>query len=72
MKIAKELVNLIDEAIAGQEKDEDIWKLVLQTFEDLNNINSTFAKASVDKFQKRLIQLLGYDPEQMQQIENLY
>jgi len=75
IKIAKKIADLIDEAIAGQEKDEDIWKLVLKTFEDLNNIDSTSVASdttSVDKFQKKIIQLLGYDPETIKQIENLY
>jgi len=72
IKIAKELASLIDNALVGEERDEEIWKLILETFEDLNGTGSAFAKASADKFEKKLIQLLGYDPEQIKQIENLY
>jgi DNA repair protein RecO (recombination protein O) len=73
IKIAKKIIDLIDEAIAGQEKDEDIWKLILGTFKDINVGNVGRATSYiVGKFQKKLIQLLGYDPEEMKQIENLY
>lgn len=75
IKIAKELVNLIDEAMVGQERDGDIWTLILKTFKTLNSAESTFVASdatSVDKFQKKLIQLLGYDPEAIKEIENLY
>lgn len=73
IKIAKELVDLIDEAMAGQERDEDIWNLILETFKDINVGNVGRATSHiVGKFQKKLIQLLGYDPEEMKEIENLY
>jgi len=72
IKIAKEIADLIDEAIAGEEKDENIWKLILNIFKDLNNVDSTYAKASVDKFQKNLIELLGYDPEHIKDLRDIY
>lgn len=73
MKIAKELVDLIDEAIAGQEQDEDVWKLILGTFKNLNNVENVGNVGDViNKFEKKLIQLLGYDPEHIKEIENLY
>jgi DNA repair protein RecO (recombination protein O) len=70
IKIAKELADLIDEAIAGQEGDENIWKLVLSAFKHLDGDNNM--SGLVKHFQKKLIQLLGYDPEMIKEIENLY
>ncbi len=72
IKIAKEIADLIDEAIVGEEKDENIWKLILNIFKDLNNVDFTYAKASVDKFQKNLIELLGYDPDEVKKVEDIY
>lgn len=54
-KKVKEIVEIIDEAIVGEEKDEDIWKLILQSFKDLD----------VKDFKEKLISLLGYDPKEM-------
>ena len=67
LKNAKEIADLIDEAIAGEEKDEDIWKLILKTFKDLN-----IGKINIKDFQKNLIKLLGYDPEQIKEVEDIY
>lgn len=61
-RIAKEIVEIIDEAIVGEEKDEAIWKLILQAFKDLN----------VQSFKKKLIAFLGYDPTQIKEIEDIY
>jgi len=72
IKIAKELMKMIDEAIVGEEGDEDIWKLILGTFKLLDSVDPAYAKASVGKFQKKLIGLLGYDPEEVKNIENIY
>ncbi len=70
IKIAKQIANLIDEAMAGQERDDDIWKLILETFETLDDARDT--KDIIIKFEKKLIQLLGYDSEHMREIESLY
>jgi DNA repair protein RecO (recombination protein O) len=67
LKNAKEIADLIDEAIVGEEKDEDIWKLILKTFKDLN-----IGKIDIKDFQKNLIKLLGYDPEQIKEVEDIY
>jgi DNA repair protein RecO (recombination protein O) len=70
--IARELADLIDEAIVGEERDEDIWNLILKTFKILDsNVGHTMSYIMAE-FEKKLIKLLGYDPETMQQIENLY
>lgn len=62
LKSAKQIAGMIDEAIVGQEKDEDVWNLILQAFKDLD----------VKNFQKKLISLLGYDPEQVKDLADLY
>jgi DNA repair protein RecO (recombination protein O) len=67
IKTAKKIADLIDEAMAGEEKDEEVWKLILKTFEKLDTEN-----VEINKFQEQLISLLGYDPEYMHAIENLY
>jgi DNA repair protein RecO (recombination protein O) len=75
IKIAKKLVDLINDALVGEERDEDIWRLILSTFEDLNVVAPASVASdatSAGKFEKRLIQLLGYDPDEMKEIENLY
>lgn len=70
IKIAKELANLIDEAIIGEEKDEQIWKLILSVYKAIN-VGSPTSNIKAD-FQKKLISLLGYDPEKMKNIEDIY
>lgn len=70
MKIARELSDLIDEALVGEEKDEDIWKLILYTFKHIKN-NKTNSSI-ISEFQRHLISFLGYDPEVIKTIENLY
>lgn len=67
LKTAKKLADLIDEALVGAERDEDVWKLILKTFEKLETDN-----IRINDFQKQLISLLGYDPEHIKEIENLY
>ena len=66
-KIAKEIADLIDEAIAGEEKDENIWKLILNIFKDLNT-----GKIDLKEFQKNFIELLGYDPEHIKDLRDIY
>ena len=70
LKIAKEIAEIIDEAIFGEERDEDIWKLILNTFKTLNV--GGLASHIVEDFQKTLIELLGYDPDQMKKVEDIY
>jgi DNA repair protein RecO (recombination protein O) len=73
IKIAKELADLIDEALVGEERDEEIWRLILKTFKDLEE--KPFNKLEtreISEFKRRLIGLLGYDPDEMKEIENLY
>ena len=69
IKIARELAEIIDEAIVGEEKDEDIWSLILKTIQAIDRSQTS---VNLEEFQKNLIELLGYDPEQMKKIEDLY
>ena len=62
MKIAYKIVNLIDELIVGEEKDENIWNLILKAFKELN----------VKDFQDDLLKLLGYDPKHVKNLADIY
>lgn len=70
IKTAQQITELIDEAIVGEEKDENIWKLILNTFKALNVGHPT--SNIVEDFKKSLIGLLGYDPEQVKNLEDIY
>lgn len=67
IKIIKEMIDFIDEAIIGEEKDKEIWKLILLTFKD-----KILTKKSLSDFKKKLIKLLGYDPDQVKNLEDIY
>lgn len=71
IKIIKKLADLIDEAIVGEEKDENIWKLLKFTLENVEagKINSA---SVVDDFSVNLIKLLGYDPEEVKNLNQIY
>jgi DNA repair protein RecO (recombination protein O) len=71
VKIAQKLADLIDEAIVGEEKDEDIWKLVLHVLKTIEDDKANL-KSIISDFQRHLIKLLGYNPEEMKEIGNLY
>lgn len=68
IKIAKEIIDFIDEAIVGEEKDESVWSLLLKTIQAINRSSSV----DIADFQKNLIKFLGYDPEEIKEIEDLY
>lgn len=68
IKTAKELAEIIDEAIVGQEKDESVWSLLLKTIQAINRSSSV----DIADFQKNLIKLLGYDPEQIKNLKEIY
>jgi DNA repair protein RecO (recombination protein O) len=72
IKTAKQIANLIDEAMVGQERDDDIWKLILETFGMLDVVSVRNVGNVITTFEKKLIGLLGYDSEHMREIENLY
>ena len=67
IEITKKLVEIIDQAFPEQEKDENVWRLILKTFKDLDKKD-----INIKGFEKELVELLGYDPKQMQNIEDIY
>lgn len=70
IKVAREIAETIDEAIVGEEKDEGIWNLILTSFEELNvGYQVSYIKQD---FQKSLIKLLGYDPEKVKDLKDIY
>ncbi|PJE57526.1 MAG: DNA repair protein RecO [Candidatus Portnoybacteria bacterium CG10_big_fil_rev_8_21_14_0_10_38_18] len=71
LKIVGQIADLIDEAIAGQEKDECIWKLILSIFKNINE-DKISLKSAISDFEKNLIKLLGYDPEAMKNLKDIY
>lgn len=70
MKVAYKIVDLIDELIVGEEKDEDIWNLILQTFKNLNAEDKILNV--VKNFQDNLLKLLGYDPKFVKNLRDIY
>jgi DNA repair protein RecO (recombination protein O) len=71
IKISRKLADLIDEAFIGEEKDENIWRLILYTFKSINE-DEISLKSVIADFQKNLIKLLGYDPEEMKNLNQIY
>ena len=70
MKIAFKIIELIDELIVGEEQDENIWNLLLKTLKELN-IGGQVSNI-VQDFQDNLVKLLGYDPKQVRNVEDIY
>ena len=70
IKIVYKIVDLVDELIVGEEKDEDIWNLLLKVFEELNVGSRT--SHIVTEFQDSLLRLLGYDPEHIKDLADIY
>ncbi len=71
IKIARKIADLIDEAIAGEEKDEEVWKLILKTFKSLN-AHLLEPKKILKQFEKKLIVVLGYSAEEIRSIKQIY
>jgi DNA repair protein RecO (recombination protein O) len=71
IRIAKELCGLTDEAIMGEECDEDIWKLVVLTLKSIDE-EKVSLKSVISDFQKNLIKLLGYNPEEIRNLNEIY
>lgn len=51
--------DIIDKLIIAPEKDERIWQLVLAAFQELNKKKHNL-KVLTERFEKRLLELLGY------------
>ena len=71
IKIIKKLADLIDEAIVGEEKDENIWKLLKFTLENVEAEEISLASV-VDDFSVNLIKLLGYDSKEIRNLNQIY
>lgn len=61
-KIIYKIINLIDELIVGEEKDEEIWELILEVFK----------KPNFKYFRENLLKLLGYNPRQVKDLSDIY
>lgn len=70
MEIAYKIVDLVDELIVGEEKDEEIWNLFLKTLKKLN-VGSPTSNMMVG-FQNSLLKLMGYDPKQVKNLADIY
>ena len=59
------LAELIDKLIAGQEKDQRIWDLILSSFQQLNIDVGIFdvgrLASRIQIFENKLLEFLGYD-----------
>ena len=71
MKISRKLAELVDEAVFGEEKDESIWRLISFTLKSIDE-DKISPKLAIADFQKNLIKLLGYDPEEMGNLNQIY
>jgi len=69
MKVAYKIVDLIDELIVGEEKDEAIWNLILTT---LKSLNAGYSTSNIKNFQDNLLRLLGYEPESVKNLKDIY
>jgi DNA repair protein RecO (recombination protein O) len=65
LSIAYQICEVLDKFIKGEERDERIWNLILETFKNLNNPNLQFAVCNLQYyyFFWNLISFLGFRPE---------
>ena len=70
VKIAYKISDLVDELIIGEETDENIWNLLLKVFKKINAEGLT--PNIMGDFKDNLLKLLGYDPNQMKGVEDIY
>ena len=71
IKIAYKIIDLIDELIVGEEKDEDVWNLILETFMAIQR-DKIYLDLVVSEFQSSLLKLLGYDPKFVKNLRDIY
>jgi hypothetical protein len=72
LRTSKELADFIDEAVVGQEKDEDIWDLILLTFKTIDKADCVYVKTLPKLFKNSIIALLGYNPDEMKELRDIY
>jgi DNA repair protein RecO (recombination protein O) len=65
LKIAYKIAEVLDDLVKGEEKDEEIWQLILDTFKKLDNslIFATNYFLIRYFFIWNLLSILGYEPE---------
>jgi len=65
LSIAYKICEILDELIKGEEKDERIWNLILETFKNLDNPNLSFTICNLQfyYFFWNLVSILGQKPE---------
>ena len=65
LKIAYQISELLDDLIAGEEKDERIWQLFCETFEKFNTLEIRNSNLEIlyYYFFWNLVSFLGYRPE---------
>ena len=68
LNIASEIGGLLDKLIYNQQREEKIWEILLEAFQELNNpgFKSAHLKIIYYYFFWRLIRILGYLPELFQ------
>ena len=71
IKIIRKLAELVDEAIVGEERDENIWKMIILTFKGIDE-GCVCLKSAIADFQKKLIKLLGYNPKETRNLNQIY
>jgi DNA repair protein RecO (recombination protein O) len=64
-EIANKIINVLSNLINGQEKDEQIWNLLAETFEKINNCSMSVSRCSLIYyyFLWDFLSVLGYLPE---------
>ncbi len=63
IKIAFKISEILDNFLRFEEKDEKVWKLILETFNRLNNLQSTICNLQFYYFLWNFFLILGYGPE---------
>ncbi len=66
LKIAHKIAEVFDNLVRGQEKDENLWQLLIETFENLNHcqiVRSLTCQSLYYYFFWNLLSLLGYQPD---------
>ncbi len=71
MGTAFEIVNLLDELIVDEEQDENIWISMIKTIQAINK-SDVSDDIILKEFKKKLISLLGYDPEYVKSSADIY
>lgn len=63
LKIAYKIAEIFNELVRGQEKDENLWRLLSETFQKLNALNLKSYALVYYYFVWNLLSILGYEPQ---------